>query len=87
MEKGTMWFLAACWLLLPVTGNLLPVFRDLHVAKLADSTEAASFLPQVADGLVAHGSLTVSEWTAVPFSAGRVVVEVAVIAMVGHSNS
>lgn len=46
-------------------GWLNRAYCDLHVAKLADSTEAASFLPKVADSLVAHGSLTVSEWAAV----------------------
>lgn len=105
-------------------GWLNRAYCDLHVAKLADSTEAASFLPKVADSLVAHGSLTVSEWAAVTlfskknkktsslsllslqisfktkdesaecirglwsyFRAGRVVEEVAVVSMVGHSNT
>lgn len=55
------------------------------MAKLADSTEAASFLPEAADGLIAHRSFTVSEWATVSFSAGGIVKEVAVISMVGHS--
>lgn len=40
-------------------------YCDFHVAKLADGTEAASLLPEVADGLVAHSCLTVSERAAV----------------------
>lgn len=83
------------------------------MAKLADGPETASFLPEVADGLVAHGGLAVSKRAAVPlvkaqkacflcsgcqcgaaavsgssyFGAGGVVEEVAVISMVGHSNT
>lgn len=87
MEEGTVRLLATGWLVLPITRNLLSVFCDLHVAKLADGTEAASLLPEVADGLVAHSGLTVSEWAAVSLSAGGVVKEVAVISMVGHSNA
>lgn len=40
-------------------------YRDLHVAKLANGAEAASLLPEVADGLVAQRRLTVSKWAAV----------------------
>lgn len=40
-------------------------YCDLHVAKLADGTETASLLPEVADDLTAHSCLTVSEWAAV----------------------
>lgn len=57
------------------------------MAKLADGTETASLLPEVADDLTAHSCLTVSEWAAVSFSAGGIVKEVAVISMVGHSNA
>lgn len=35
------------------------------MAKLADSTKAAAFLPEAADSLVAHCCLTVSEGAAV----------------------
>ena len=45
----------------PVAGAHL----DLHVTELADHAEAASLLPEAADGLVAHGRLTVSERAAV----------------------
>lgn len=41
-------------------------YCDLHMAKLAHSTEAASLLPEVADGLIAHSCLTVSKGAAVP---------------------
>lgn len=86
------------------------------MAKLADSTKAASFLPEAAGGLVAHSCLTVSERTAVSlhrqtvsldssfwtptlsspmcacsrlvyFTAGRIVKEVAVVSMAGHSKA
>lgn len=87
MEEGTVWLLAAGQLVLPITRYLLSFFCDLHVAKLADSTEAASLLPEVADGLTAHSCFTVSEWAAVSFSAGGIVKEVAVISIVGHSNA
>lgn len=82
-----MRLLAACGLALPVTTYLLTVFRDLHVAKLADGAEAASLLPEVADNLTSHSCLTVSVWAAVSFSAGGIVKEVAVVSMVSHSWS
>ena len=40
-------------------------YCDFHVAKLAYSTEAASFLPQVAYSLTAHCCLTVPKGAAV----------------------
>lgn len=40
-------------------------YCDLHVAKFADSTKAAPFLPEVAYGLIPHCCLTVSEWATV----------------------
>lgn len=87
MEESTVWLLATGWMVLPIARYLLSFFRDLHVAKLADSTEATSLLPEVADGFIAHSCLTVSEWAAVSFSAGGIVIEVAVISMVGHSKA
>lgn len=35
------------------------------MAKFANGPEAASLLPEVADGLIAHGCFTVSEWAGV----------------------
>lgn len=70
MEEGTVWLLAAGWLVLPVTRDLLTVFRDLHVAKLADGAVTASLLPEAADHLIANSCLTVSERAAVSLSAG-----------------
>lgn len=91
-------------------------YRYFHVAKLADGTKAASFLPETAGGLAAHSGLAVSERTAVSlhrqtvssdssfwsptlsspmcacsrlvyFAAGRIVKEVAVVSMAGHSKA
>lgn len=54
------------------------------MSKLARSAEAVSFLPEVADDLVPQRRRAVSEGTAVSFSTGRIVEEVAVISMVAH---
>lgn len=82
--EGTVSLLTAGRLVLPVTRNLPAVFLDLHVAELADHTEAAPLLPEAAHRLAAHGRLTVSERTAVSLGAGGVVEEIAVVSMVCH---
>lgn len=57
------------------------------MTELAGGAEAAALHPLTADGLVAHRSLTVSERAVVSFSAGRVIVEVAVVSVVGHGQA
>ena len=44
-----------------LTLKIALAYLDLHVTELADHAEAAPLLPQVANNLIAHGSLTMSE--------------------------
>lgn len=86
MKECTVWLLTAGRLVLPVTGDLFPVMSYLEVAKLAHGTETSALLPKTANNLIANCSFTVPKRTTVSFSAGGVVVKVAVISMVSHNN-
>lgn len=86
MEEGTVLLLATRWLVLPVTCNFFTIMGDLEVTKLAHGTETSALLPKIANNLIANCSFTMSKRTTVSFSAGGIVIKVAVISMVSHNN-
>lgn len=86
MKESTVRLLTAGRLILPVTCDLFPVMSYLEVAKLAHGTETSSLFPKTANNLIANCSFTVSKRTTVSFSAGGIVIKVAVVSMVSHNN-
>lgn len=86
MVKSAVQLPASSRLGLPVAGNCISLFLDLHVAELAHFPEATFLLPEVADRFTAQSCFAVTKRTAVTLGTGGVEKEIAVISLAGHSD-